>query len=75
MSKDTEVLLECVGELVQATETENNVPMFPQDLNTTNNIITNALDLLFSNLEMNIQENDTNATLVKVEDIISNIFG
>ena len=75
MSEDTELVLEVVGELVQATETENNVPQLPQDLNTTNNIITNTLDLLFSDLEMNIQQNDTNATSVEVGDIISNIFG
>ena len=70
MSEDTEVVLEVVEELVQATEAED-VPQLPQDLNTTNDIITNTLDLLFSDLEMNIQQNDTNATSVEVRNNIS----
>ena len=64
------MVLEVVEELVQATETED-VPQLPQDLNTTNDIITNTLDLLFSDLEMNIQQNDTNATSVQVRNNIS----
>ena len=67
MSADTEVVLEVVEELVQATETEDNVPQLPQDLNTTNDIINNTLNLLFRN----IQQNDTNATSVQVRNNIS----
>ena len=62
MSEDTEVVLEVVEELVQATA-EEDTPQLPQDLDTTNDIITDTLDLLFNNLE-SPPTNDTNATTV-----------
>ena len=63
MSEDTEVVLEVVEELVQATA-EEDTPQLPQDLDTTNDIITDTLDLLFNNLESPPTQNDTNATTV-----------
>ena len=53
-----------VEEIVQATAIEE-VPQLPQDLNTTNDIITNTLDLLFNNLDT--AQNDTNATVTTSE--------
>ena len=52
-----------VEELVQATAAED-MAQLPQDLDTTNDIITSALDLLFDDLDT--AENDTNATTVDV---------
>ena len=53
-----------VEEIVQATAIEE-VPQLPQDLNTTNDIITNTLDLLFNNLDT--VQNDTNVTVTTSE--------
>ena len=53
-----------VGEIVQATAVDE-VPQLPQDLNTTNDIITNTLDLLFNNLDT--AQNDTNVTVTTSE--------
>ena len=53
-----------VEEIVQATAIEE-VPQLPQDLNTTNDIITNTLDLLFNNLDT--AQNDTNVTVTTSE--------
>ena len=53
-----------VGEIVQATAIEE-VPQLPQDLNITNDIITNTLDLLFNNLDT--AQNDTNVTVTTSE--------
>ena len=63
-SQDTEAVLEVVGELVQATADEE-APQLPQDLDTTNGIITNTLDLLFTQLEATAGQNGTNATAVE----------
>ena len=54
-----------VEELVVATAVED-TPQLPQDLDTTNVIITNTLDLLFSDLDTAVEQNDTNATSVMV---------
>ena len=64
-SNDTEVVLEVVGELVQATAADD-APQLPQDLDTTNNIISDTLDLLFNDLDTAIAQNDTNVTAVDV---------
>ena len=53
-----------VEEIVQATAIEE-VPQLPQDLNTTNDIITNTLNLLFNNLDT--AQNDTNGTVTTSE--------
>ena len=63
MSEDIEVVLEVVEELVQATA-EEDTPQLPQDLDTSNDIITDTLDLFFNNLE---SADDTNATIVQVD--------
>ena len=52
-------MLEVVGELVEATADEE-TPQLPRDLNTTNEIITETLDLLFSNLDTTTGQNETN---------------
>ena len=62
-SADAEEVLEVVGDLVQATATED-MAQLPQDLDTANDIITNTLDLLIFDLSQ--VENDTNATTVDV---------
>jgi hypothetical protein len=62
-SNDTEVVLEVVGELVQATAADD-APQLPQDLDTTNEIISDTLDLLFNDLDTAIAQNDTNVTAV-----------
>ena len=62
-SADAEEVLEVVADLVQATAAED-MAQLPQDLNTTNDIITNTLDLLIFDLDQ--AENDTNATTVDV---------
>ena len=64
-SNDTEVVLEVVGELVQATAADD-APQLPQDLDTTNEIISDTLDLLFNDLDTAIAQNDTNVTAVDV---------
>ena len=69
MSEDTEVVLEVVGELVEATA-DDNAPQLPQDLDTTNVIITETLDLLFSDLEASAGQNDTNITVVEVSILV-----
>ena len=54
-----------VGELVDATADEE-APQLPQDIDTTTDIITNTLDLLFTQLEETTEENaTTNATAVQ----------
>lgn len=63
MSEDTEVVLEVVEELAMATAVED-MPQLPQDLDTTNDILTNTLDLLFNDLSESSMQNDTNATTV-----------
>ena len=60
---DAEEVLEVVGDLVQATAAED-MAQLPQDLDTTNDIITNTLDLLIFDLDQ--VENDTNATTLDV---------
>ena len=67
-SNDTEVVLEVVEELVQATADED-LPQLPRDLDTTNDIITDTLDLLFSDLDAAVTQNDTNVTAVDVTDV------
>ena len=62
-SADAEEVLEVVADLVQATAAED-MAQLPQDLDTTNDIITNTLDLLIFDLDQ--AENDTNATTVDV---------
>ena len=52
-------MLEVVGELVEATA-DDETPQLPRDLNTTNEIITETLDLLFSNLDTTTGQNETN---------------
>ena len=60
-----------IGELVQATADEE-APQLPQDIDTTNDIITDTLDLLFTQLEATAGQNDTNTTAVgQVSEIIS----
>jgi hypothetical protein len=61
-SEDIEVVLEVVGELVEATADEE-APQLPCDLNTTNAIITETLDLLFSDLDTTTGQNETNITV------------
>ena len=51
-------MLGVVGELVDATANEE-TPQLPRDLNTTNDIITEALDLLLSNLDRTAGQNLT----------------
>lgn len=47
---DTQGVLDVFEDLVQATASEDEAQL-PQDLDTTNDIITGTLDLLFSDLE------------------------
>ena len=47
---DTQGVLDVFEDLVQATASEDEAQL-PQDLDTTKDIITGALDLLFSDLE------------------------
>ena len=58
-------MLEVIGELVEATADEE-TPQLPRDLNTTNEIITETLDLLFSNLDTTTGQNETNITVADV---------
>ena len=58
-------MLEVIGELVEATADEE-TPQLPRDLNTTNEIITETLDLLFSNLDATTGQNETNITVADV---------
>ena len=55
-------MLEIVGELVEATADEE-APQLPRDLNTTNEIITETLDLLFHDLDTTTGQNETNVTV------------
>ena len=59
------MVLEVVGELVEATADEE-APQLPRDLNTTNAIITETLDLLFSDLDTTTGQNETNITVADV---------
>ena len=59
------MVLEVVGELVEATADEE-TPQLPRDLNTTNAIITETLDLLFSDLDTTTGQNETNITVADV---------
>ena len=52
-------MLEVVGELVEATA-DKETPQLPRDLNTANEIITETLDLLFSDLDTTTGQNETN---------------
>ena len=56
------MVLEIVGELVEATADEE-APQLPRDLNTTNEIITETLDLLFHDLDTTTGQNETNVTV------------
>ena len=58
-------MLEIVGELVESTADEE-APQLPQDLNTTNEIITETLDLLFHDLDTTAGQNETNVTVADV---------
>jgi len=49
-SENPEVVLIVMKDLADATAHED-TPQLPQDLNTTNDIITKALDLLIQNLD------------------------
>ena len=57
--------MEVVEEIVQATAVED-TPQLPQDLETTNEIISDTLDLLFNDLDTAIAQNDTNVTAMDV---------
>ena len=72
-SNDTEVVLEVVGELVQATAADD-APQLPQDLDTTNEIISDTLDLLFNDLDTAVTQNDTNVTVTVVRMYFSIFF-
>ena len=50
LSKNPEEVLIVVEDLAETTATED-IPLLPQDLDTTNNIITEALDLLIQELD------------------------
>lgn len=65
-SHDAEVVLEVVEDLVEATA-HDDMAQLPQDIDTTNNIITSTLDLLFSDLDT--AQNDTNATVVTTVEV------
>lgn len=65
-SHDAEEVLEVVEDLVQATANED-MAQLPQDIDTTNNIITSTLDLLFN--ELDTAKNDTNATVVTTVEV------
>ena len=58
-------MLEVIGELVEATADEE-TPQLPRDLNTTNEIIRETLDLLFSNLDTTTGQNETNIAVADV---------
>ena len=62
-SGNAEQVLEVVRDLVQPTAAKK-IAQLPQDLDTTNDIITNTLDLLTLNLEQ--ADNDTNLTALDV---------
>ena len=62
-SGNVEQVLEVVRDLVQPTAAKK-IAQLPQDLDTTNDIITNTLDLLALNLEQ--ADNDTNFTALDV---------
>ena len=49
-SENPEEVLIVVEDLAETTATED-IPLLPQDLDTTNNIITEALDLLIQELD------------------------
>ena len=50
---------------MQATAADD-APQLPQDLDTTNEIISDTLDLLFNDLDTAVTQNDTNLTAVDV---------
>ena len=58
-------MLEVVGELVEATADES-APQLPQDLDTTNVIITETLELLFTELDSTVPQNVSNTTVAEV---------
>ena len=58
-------MLELVEELVVATSDEE-TPQLPRDLNTTNEIITETLNLLFNDLDTATAQNGTNVTVAEV---------
>ena len=62
-SGNAELVLEVVRDLVNATAAEDRA-QFPRDLNTTNDIITNTLDLFTRNLDQ--ANNNTNITALDV---------
>ena len=59
------MVLEIVGDLVEATADEE-TPQLPNDLNTTNEIITETLGLLFRDLDTTTGQNETNVTVADV---------
>ena len=59
-----------VEDLAEATATED-TPLFPQDLNTTNDIITRAIDLLIQELDEGGET--TNATDVRKHHILGGL--
>lgn len=59
------MVLETVKELVVVTDDEE-TPQLPRDLNTTNDIITDTLDLLFTDLDSTAVRNQTNLTVADV---------
>ena len=59
------MVLEVVGDLVEATADEE-TPQLPNDLNTTNEIITETLGLLFRDLDTTTGQNETNVTVADV---------
>ena len=65
-SENPEEVLIVVEDLAETTATED-IPLLPQDLDTTNNIITEALDLLIQELDEGGEI--TNATNVRERQI------
>ena len=64
-NEDSEEVLLVVEDLVAATSLED-TPQLPQDLDTTNDIITGALDLLIEELEEGRDvSNATEVSIVK----------
>ena len=51
---------------MQATAADD-APQLPQDLDTTNEIISDTLDLLFNDLDTAVTQNDTNVTVTAVD--------
>ena len=61
-SENPEEVLIVVEDLVEATATKD-APLLPQDLNTTNDVVTKTLDLLIRKLDEG--EQITNVTKVR----------